>query len=861
MKKRILAVLTTAVLCMALVLTACGGTDTEKTAKDFSAAVEELALPVTKDSADAINGAYTVYYGLSEAEQRAAQDAKAKLDGYAALCNGIISVIYNAGEIGDYTVYSAYTQKVDAALAAYDALIKLDASYASDADVTAAKKTIDGAKTVVDEKNAQIDAYIQAVEAVGEYNNAETLYTEWTGKIADAQDKYTQISSAEDDIRSLERVAEARVALRADLAKKEELDVKIADFDAKVEAAGQAYDLAFGEGAPFYDEIVNAAFDEAENAYIVAQAANLTADAVTEASRTAWTALGAKYNGVRFATDFESDMNGVEAMLTLPSTADALEEKLAAAEEHYAKIPEADRENVAELKALLDQAKEKLPELKAEKAFLDAVAAIDYNIFASLEEAETAVQDARTNWQTLVDTYGYESGIGEVDDAKAAFDAKAEELTVLTEFIRAAGEIPPVEEIVADKETHDKITAADEAYEVLTETQRMYPIVVSANILRTSADEKMESLKSDMFSVPAYDKDGEAVEAGMKTLSFDQETGLISGVGSRANYLQVLYTVASRMPEHKVNGVVIDETNSANVDAEAVQKYMKENFEYVFSVYNGKGAKVGEVRKDVVYDESAQVPALAELQPYFPVYHNEDDQVDYGFGFSVAVKEDATDEQLHYIIRNSESVHSEEFGTITGDKSKQNMLSPANLIALENMTGGGTIQIMRKDGVVCAQGKALNYKYVGAYDLYFYEGEEVAEDNLIEWFRTVKETGTAKEGTYVRNFRGSSLVEKGFENTMMTDKEYIAAGVEDVTATVEGASGAHKAHGWMISGEKGFTNAWTRVNVLIKLFNALGYQIPTGTTITIVARLRVNQAGIEAGIQDSPLSEAIRVTF
>lgn len=96
---------------------------------------------------------------------------------------------------------------------------------------------------------------------------------------------------------------------------------------------------------------------------------------------------------------------------------------------------------------------------------------------------------------------------------------------------------------------------------------------------------------------------------------------------------------------------------------------------------------------------------------------------------------------------------------------------------------------------------------------------------------------------------------------MMTDQEYIDAGVQDVTATVEGPSGNHKAHGWMISGTKGYTNAWTRVSVLINLFNALGYQIPTGTTITIVARLRVNQAGIEAGIQDSPLSEAIRVTF
>ncbi len=862
MKKRWLAVFTAVLLLFTLALAACGeGKKSSDTAEEFTAAVQGIVLPLTKDSADELNGAYDLYYALGEDAQRAAAEGKEKLDGYAELCNSILAVIYRANEIGEYRLYSAYGSKLAAAQQAYDVLVKLDKTYEADKDVAAAKAIIDEARSIYDAKTAQIDGYVNAVAAVGAYDDTKTLYTEWTAKLAAAEEAYEAVSSAEDDMYSLARVSEARTAMRGYTQKKASLDAAIADFAAKVAAAGEAYDLAFGESAPFYDDIVNAAFDAAENAYIVAQAANLTADTVTESARAAWAGLSAKYDGVRFATNFESDMSGVEAMLGLPSMAEELEEKLTAAEEHYARIPEADRGKVAELKALFDEAKEKLPELKAGKTFIESVSGIDFATAISLEEAETAVQEAHGNWEELVDTFGYESGIKEIDDAKALLSVREGEIQLLAAFIEAADDIPPVEEIAANKESYDKITAASQAYAALNEVQQKYAIVVSANIKRTAAEEKMESFKTDMFSVPAFTKEGETVQAGIAALSLDEETGLISGIGSRANYLQLLYAAAAHAEGHKVNGIVIDEQNSANVDAEAVQTYMEENFEYIFSIYDQNGAKVGEVRKDVVYDEAAQAPALAELQIFFPVYHNEEAQVSYGFGYSVAVKEDASDERLLYSFRDSSTYRSEEIGSITGDISKQDTLSPANIIALQDTDGGGTLQLMRKDSVVCAYGEALNYQYVGAYDLYFYEGEEVSDENLLEWVRTVRETGTNMEGTYVRNFRGRSLEEKGFKDITMTDREYIAAGVEDITSTVKGPSGAHQDHGWVVSGKAGYVNAWTRARFISDLFAALGHSIPEGTTVTVVAQLKVNAAGIEAGIKDSPFSAPIQITF
>lgn len=65
----------------------------------------------------------------------------------------------------------------------------------------------------------------------------------------------------------------------------------------------------------------------------------------------------------------------------------------------------------------------------------------------------------------------------------------------------------------------------------------------------------------------------------------------------------------------------------------------------------------------------------------------------------------------------------------------------------------------------------------------------------------------------------------------------------------------------MLSNKKGYTNAWVKISDMAKLFGALGYNIPAGATVTIVARLRVNAAGAEAGVKDSPFSAPIQITF
>ena len=657
-------------------------------------------------------------------------------------------------------------------------------------------------------------------------------------------------------------VSEARLLMRGYAEKKASLDAVIADFVGKVDAAEESYVLAFGEEAPFYDEIVNTAFDAAENAYIAAQAVNLTGDAATGAAREKWDALQGKYNGVRFTTEFEAAMNGVPAMAENPTLASELEKALGEAQAKYEKIPEIDRGKVAESKAAYDAAVAKLPALKAQNAFILSVSAVDLTTAIDLGALREAAAAAKENWNVLVEEYEYVSGVPQVDDAKAALDGKEADIKAVGEYVSAVGELPAVDEQENTKEVYDKLTAVEQTYDGLTQVQQEYPLVANAYMTYSAANSKFESQKTDMFSVPAFDKSGTPVEQGFAMLGIDAESGLISGIGAQKNYLQIVYAVASHAQDHKINGIVIDEQNFANVDAEEVQSYIKNNFEYIFSVYDASGAYVGAVRKDVVFDEAAQAPSLAELQQFFPLYHNESGKVGYSYGVAVGVQADAADESLHYTIRDSAEVKGSG-SSIDGlqDPDTMSMLSPANLIALEDKDGGGTIQLMRINTAVCAYGQSLNYQYVGAYDLYFYLGDEISDANLIEWVRTVRETGTNKEGTYVRNFRGKSLEEKGLVDSMKTDQEYISLGVEDITATVKGPSGNHKDHGWMISGTKGYTNAWTRASVLSELFTALGHHIPQGTEVTVVAQLKVNAAGAEAGIKDSPFSAPVHITF
>ena len=294
---------------------------------------------------------------------------------------------------------------------------------------------------------------------------------------------------------------------------------------------------------------------------------------------------------------------------------------------------------------------------------------------------------------------------------------------------------------------------------------------------------------------------------------------------------------------------------------------MKENFEYVFTVYDATDALVGEVRKDLVFEETAQVPTLLEVQQFFPLYHNESGKRVYSFGVRLAVKAGAADEDLHYSLRDGSEVKSAETSQIDGyqDPETMSMLSPAYLIYDENNTN---LQFMRSGSNVCAYGKALDYVYVGAYDLWFYLGKEVREDALIDWIRVVPEEKKVGDyphaaGAYVRTFLGSSLAEKGLAEVIQTDQEYIAAGVTDITATVMPTAGVapHKNHGWLLSKKKGYSNAWAKISDVANLFRTLGFDIPSGADVTVVARLKVNAAGAEAGVKDSPFSEPVHINF
>lgn len=542
MKKRFVAVLSALVMGSTFALSACGGKEEASAADEFKAAVDGVTLPVTVKSADEINRAYGLHEKLSEDERRSVKEYKTKLDGYSGICNAVISLVYYAGQIGDYTTYGDYNKKIEAAEKAYDALITAAADYKSVQDVVSAKTLIDGAKSVCEGKNVQINDYISAVASVEDYDDGETLYTEWSVKINAADEKYSFISSRDDDVYALPQVKEARLRLNGLKTKQGELLTTAQELSDKVNAAEEKYNEVFGEDSPYFDENVNKAFDAAENAYVTASAFNLTNDALTEQTRAKWSALNGKYTGVRFKTSFERDMSGVEAMLTLPSSVGELEEKLAAVESDYQRIPEADRAAVAAAKELFDSAKAKLPELKEQKSFIDGVNALDLGKMLVLKDIKDGAERASGLWKALSESYGYTSGVTQVDEAKASLDKKLSEIDKISLFVEEIDALPAVDALENTVEVYRHITAATLNYEGLTDSQKKYPIVINANMKFANATAKLDTMKSDMFTDAAWDKEGQAVEKGFNSLAYDEQTGLISGSGAKANYLQY-YTI------------------------------------------------------------------------------------------------------------------------------------------------------------------------------------------------------------------------------------------------------------------------------------------------------------------------------
>ena len=850
MKSKLFPVILVALLCVTFVFTACGAPSADALGS-FDKAYEQITTPITKDSADLINSAYDKYYMLSDTEKREVEEKKTKLDGYADICNAILLFLDETEKLGEYTVYSEYSALVAAASEAYDALVALEGSAASDKDVSAAKAEFDTAAAILAEKNALINGYADAVSAVNEYDAGSTLYSEWAAGIAAAQEIYEQLSSADDDITETEIVSEARKKLKTRLESKAAIDVVIKDVEDKTAAADLAYETAFGQGEVVYDETVNAALDAAEQARLAAAALNLTNDVVLADELAVLDGLHAGYDGVRYGYEFTSFVSDAESLLADPMSYDKLAGKLDEAAKVYEKIPEADKASYTEVKAKYDSANAKLPEIKAQKEFIVAVDAVNVQTALNITELEEAVNAAEALYAVLTDDFGYSSGVEAVDAAKAELDSDRTDCNAISAFIDEVDTLP--EEITNTREIYDKLNAIGALYDGLTDAQRNTTLVISAYNRYNNAETQFNSHLVSVISSAAKYKDGSDVPAGLNTLSVDAESNQILPEKALDNYLQVLYTAAA-CHGGTLNGVALA-ADGSNVDAPEFDEYMSANFEYVYTLYDAvTGLKQGEVRKDLHYDVNAdQVPSTEEIESCLPIYYGEAKSRTYKYSLEVRIKENAADDTLVCNLLDTDAVMSAATGTVSGEVV--NKLTNERLVAHEDPSNQSGVIMIGRAGkgqrFVCGNGNFLNNAAIGAYDIYFYRGNTVSEDALIDWARVVKK-GT--DNKTVQNYLGSSLEEIVPDLAVKTAAEYDELGVENITNV--GYLAATKK-GWICDNAAAFRDLHIRANSMPMLMDYMGYNMASGDAVTIVAKLIASDSARAAGVSDGDLSAPI----
>lgn len=844
MKRKLFSVIFALLLCFTLLFTACGAPG-DDSIDSFEKAYSAVNTPITKDSADSINKAYDKYYMLSDEDKRQVADEKAKLDGYADICNAILLFLDEVDNIGEYTVYSEYSVLVSAASQAYDALVALQSSAADDKDVKAAKAEFDKAADIVGEKDELINGYVQAVSAVGDYDASSTLYSEWAAAIVKAQTLYEQISDSSDDMITLASISEARKQLSGRLETKAELDAVIQDFKDKTAAAELAFDTAFGSGEADYNESVNAAIDAAEEARLAAAAFNLTSDAVLASDLAVLVGLHSDYDGVRYGYEFTQKVTSAESMLTDPLSYDKLKLALEEAETIYGKIPEADRADFADEKGRYDAATAKLPEIEVQKNFIDATEAINVQSAINVGELETAFATADELYTELTEDFGYVSGIGSVDSAKLSLEQNRVDFTSVKALVNAVEQLPS--EISNTREIYDELEAIRVMYDQMTETQRKATLAVSAYMRYQNAKTQFSSHMVSAISAAAKYKDGSDVPAGLNTLSVDTETNAILPEKALDNYLQVLYTAAA-IHDGTLNGVALV-ADGSNVDAAEFDEYMSENFEYVYTFYDAvTGLEQGKVRKALHYDvNDNQVPTVEEIETCLPIYYGEATSRTYKYSVQICVKEDATDNTLVCNILDTEAVTSSSQGTVSGEVI--NKLTNERLVMHEDPTNQSGVVMLGRAGkgaaYVCGNGNFLNNAAIGAFDIYFYRGNSTAEEDLIDWARVIKK-GT--DNKTVQDYLGSSLEEKVPDLAVMTATEYDELGVTNITDV--GYLAATKK-GWVVDNGTATRDLHIRPNSMGPLMEYMGYTMTSGDAVTIVAKLIASDSAREAGVEDS----------
>lgn len=828
-KIKFASLLLSLVLCFSFILSGCG--EKKPRATDaFEKSVEQIVTPITKDSEMSINEAYDQYYLLEEELRKSVSESKEKLDNYAALCKGIILTERKADAIGEYENYTSFSAKVADAKSEYDALLKLDGSYAADKTVSAAKAKIDAAQKILDGKDSKAKEFSDIITEMKTFSESGDSYSDWIAKLGEAQSVYNELNSSGDDITARTEIIAAKSQMDEYVDENSALEAIINDFSKKVEDAA----AAIGE-TPVYSTSANQKIDLADQAESAAEAAKLLGDALLEDTETELDRLHAVYDGVRYVYEFNAAVNIIDVEDVQYSDIQSLQSAIDAAKAAYEKVPEANRTEVSDGYSKLTAAEEIAVKWGAYKEFVDAVSDVDLAVCATVSDADAKVAIADALYEAVIED-GYESGnVAEVDEAKTLLESKRIKLGEFKLFISKVDALP--EQMTMSQACRDALKEAEAVFEGFSAQEKSYPLIADAYTVYSGKLSEFNAAKKVLFTTPAKRKDGTDIVSGFVMPNID---GNNEDADLTDNFVQILFDVAS-VKDGTVNGVQLS-TDGSNVDDEAFKEYIAANFEYVYTV-TGKYKEQADIElmtvtKPVTYEQT--VPTADEL--------NEKMLYGYTYDIKVAIriKADATDSDLSWMINTGDEQTVSV--TVDADSSLINGTKISDFALISELIRSSSLRYIQwgRNGSVisegadlCANQKFLANEAVGAYDIYIYDGKTT--DTLIDWVRILPDPNDETKMA-VKAFKGSDIESKGLG--VLDYNGYIEAGISEFD------------NSWFTSKVAGYSNANSN-NSSIKNILVKGLGGASGTHVTITTRLVVNDTYKALGVLDSDFSEPL----
>ena len=429
--------------------------DTEK-ANEVEELIDAIGeVEYTPECKELIDAARDAYEELTEDQQALvenyqdlvdAEEAYAELEADHQAAEEVEGLIEAIGEV-EYT--PECEEAIDAAREAYEALTDAQKELVSEEALDALEEAEAAYKELDD--NAHVDAFLDLLEAIGEVE-----YTpECKDAIDAARDAYEALTEDQKALVS----EEALDLLEADEARYQELE--------DLAYAGEVMDLIDAIGEVEYTEDCKDAIDTARDAY----------EALTEAQKELVenydVLVAAEERYAELKADHEA-AEAVEALIDAIGEVEYTEESEAlidAAREGYDALTNSQKELVNNYQDLLE-AEAAWAKLVIDHAAAEAVEELINNIgeVVYTEECKVKIDAARDGYEALIeDQQPLVRNYQDLLDAEAAWNKLVidhEAAEHFEDLVEAIGEV----EYTPDCE--EKINAASEAYEALTDDQK-----------------------------------------------------------------------------------------------------------------------------------------------------------------------------------------------------------------------------------------------------------------------------------------------------------------------------------------------------------------------------------------------------